>query len=251
MAWGRSRLSGWKSQFSQALIAVALFQNGGADFVEVFWRQCVGEDFFAFVVGRRDFHELLVVPLLGDGSTREAEAGVGGDDAVKFERVALRGNQRFASAVRAAHEGAVFGGLLVVLADECLGDGGHFAGCLIGKVEARLLVGAEIRGRRGVAAIHADHGIAAHQRRGSGGTAHGDVADRRGDEAVHATAPLEEEALVPVFRQAQLEFDAVMLAVGTGARADFSADNAMRRRFLCSGRAAGEGGHVVATDGAV
>ena len=102
-----------------------------------------------------------------------------------------------------------------------------------------------------MAAVHRNYGITAHQRRRGGGGAHGNAADGRGDKTVHPAAALEQEAAVPVFRQPELEFRAVVFAIHTCARADFAFNHAMRFRLQDIGRAAGEGCHSVGTDFAV
>ena len=102
-----------------------------------------------------------------------------------------------------------------------------------------------------MAAVHADHGIAAYQRRRGAGLLPGSVPDRRCDEAVHAAAALKEEAVVPVGGQAQLEAGAVVLAVRAGTRTVFAFNEAVRPGFLCADRAAGKGCHVVGGDVAV
>ena len=163
----------------------------------------------------------------------------------------MRGDERFAATVGAAHEVVVRGRALVGGVNEGFGDGGGFADGLVGEVQPCLLVGAEVGRRRRVAAIHADHGVATHQRRGGVGFAPGNAADGRGDEAIHAAAALEEEAVVPGSGQAELEADAVGLAIRAGARAVFAFDEAVRPGFLAVGGAAGEGGHFVGGNVAV
>ena len=152
----------------QAVARVAAIFHGFAHFVQIGLGQGVGQDFVALRVFGGSFHELLVIPLLGNGGARQAEAGIGGNHAVKFQRITLGGHHCFASAVGAAHEVAVFRSGGIHFLNQLFGNRGNFAGGLVGKIQPCLLVCTEIGRGRGVAAVHRNHGITAHQRRRGG-----------------------------------------------------------------------------------
>ena len=99
-----------------------------------------------------------------------------------------------------------------------------------------------------MAAIHAHHRIAAHQRRCGGAGFYRNIADRGGNKAVQAATALKQEIFIPCFRQPQLETGAVRFAVGTGARADFAFYHAMWLNLLFFGRAAGKRRHFIGID---
>lgn len=79
-----------------------------------------------------------------------------------------------------------------------------------------------------MAAILADHGVAAHQSRCRGRALERHAPERGGEETVGTAAALEQELVVPLRRKAQLEPDAIGFAVGAGARVDDAPDEALR-----------------------
>ena len=171
----------------------------------------------------RRARELLRVPRFVQRRLGQRKSGRRSDDAVEGLGIALCERHAFLPTLGAAVEIGIAWVAAVKRLDDCeRGDAHLFKRCAtVIRTGKRIEPEGEIAAARGIGVagvvmprVLAHHRIALHQRWRIAGA---DRPGRIADHAIAAAAALKEEPVVPVYRQADVEFDGIGLTLSAGA----------------------------------